>query len=148
MKKVGFIRDDIDAKYKSGEINLREKYILVTSLIYAIDRIANTVGHYDAYRKNGDLSAELKLLLPAIEKLPYKNTIYKEDGNELAKTLSADLVYIDPPYNSRQYCDAYHFLENVAENKSQSFSELLKRWIGQSLKAVTALQKLPMNLKI
>ena len=30
------------------------------------------------------------------------------------RRIEADLVYIDPPYNSRQYCDAYHLLENVA----------------------------------
>lgn len=154
MKKVGFIRDDIDSKYKSGEINLREKYILVTSLIYAIDRIANTVGHYDAYRKNGDLSAKLKLLLPEIEKLSHKNSIYKEDGNELAKTLSADLVYIDPPYNSRQYCDAYHFLENVAENKKPDVFGVAKKMDRSKLKsgyctskAADELEDLVSNLK-
>lgn len=38
------------------------------------------------------------------------------------KDISADLVYIDPPYNSRQYCDAYHLLENVAKwNKPKVF---------------------------
>ena len=42
------------------------------------------------------------------------NEIYKMDSNELAKKIKCDLVYIDPPYNSRQYCDAYHLLENVA----------------------------------
>ena len=36
------------------------------------------------------------------------------DANEFIKNVKADLVYIDPPYNSRQYCDAYHLLENVA----------------------------------
>ena len=40
------------------------------------------------------------------------------DTNELAPEIEADLVYIDPPYNSRQYCDAYHLLENVAELRS------------------------------
>ena len=33
-------------------INYKEYAILITSLLYAMDRIANTVGHYDAYRKN------------------------------------------------------------------------------------------------
>ena len=36
------------------------------------------------------------------------------DANLLVPRIAADLVYIDPPYNSRQYCDAYHLLENVA----------------------------------
>ena len=42
------------------------------------------------------------------------NEQYNTDTNELVKKIEADLVYIDPPYNSRQYCDAYHLLENVA----------------------------------
>ena len=42
------------------------------------------------------------------------NVCYNMDSNVLAQQLHADLVYIDPPYNSRQYCDAYHLLENVA----------------------------------
>ena len=37
-----------------------------------------------------------------------------EDTNELVKNIYADVVYIDPPYNSRQYCDAYHLIENIA----------------------------------
>ena len=44
------------------------------------------------------------------------------DSNELVRKIYADLVYIDPPYNSRQYCDAYHLLENVARwEKPQVF---------------------------
>lgn len=50
-KKIGFIRDDIENKFKNKEINDREKSVLIASLIYSMDRVANTVGHYDAYRK-------------------------------------------------------------------------------------------------
>ena len=42
------------------------------------------------------------------------NQCFNVDSNDLARDIAADLVYIDPPYNSRQYCDAYHLLENVA----------------------------------
>jgi adenine-specific DNA-methyltransferase len=48
-------------------------------------------------------------------KLNSNNTCYNEDTNTLIRRISADLVYIDPPYNSRQYCDAYHLLENIAK---------------------------------
>ena len=118
LKKVGFIRDDIDDLFEKKEINKREKAILITSLIYAVDRIANTVGHYDAYRKNGNLEKELILKFPQIENENNKNNkIFCMDANELVKEFSADIVYIDPPYNSRQYSDAYHFLENIATNE-------------------------------
>ena len=50
--KIGFIREDIEQKYKKQKINKRERALLITSLLYAMDKIAMTCGHYDAYRKN------------------------------------------------------------------------------------------------
>ncbi|WP_104749790.1 DNA adenine methylase [Helicobacter cynogastricus] len=118
LKLVGWIRDDLDEKLKKKEVNEREYSILVTSLIYAIDRIANTVGHYDAYRKNGELERPLELRMPIIaDTYNTHNQIFNMDANVLAKCLSVDIVYLDPPYNSRQYANAYHFLENIARNK-------------------------------
>ena len=123
-KKIGYIREDIDKKYLNKTINFRERAILITSLIYAMDGIANTVGHYDAYRINGDLDKELVLGIPELpdNSININNRIYKENANSLVTKISADIVYIDPPYNSRQYSDAYHLLENVAEwNKPKVF---------------------------
>lgn len=114
-KKIGYIRDDIEEKYINHQINEREKNILVTSLIYSMDRIANTVGHYDAYRKISKIDDKFFMYMLDITEHQKNNVhIYNEDSNELIKKIKADLVYIDPPYNSRQYCDAYHLLENVA----------------------------------
>lgn len=113
-KKIGIIRDDIDKLFDQNIITPREKSYLLTSLMYALDRIANTVGHYDAYRKI-DIPVKKLFLLPLdIKNSPYSADIYKSDANELAKSIKADVVYIDPPYNSRQYSDAYHLLENIA----------------------------------
>lgn len=115
-KRIGYIREDIENKYLNNEINTRERAILITSLLYAMDKIANTVGHYDAYRKNGNLDKKLELcMLNLKSNINNKNNkIFNEDSNELVRNIKADVVYIDPPYNSRQYSDAYHLLENVA----------------------------------
>ena len=115
-KKIGYIREDIEENYTLDNINVRERAILITSLLYAMDKIANTVGHYDAYRKNGDLDKKLELcMLDLKSNINNKNNkIFNEDSNDLVRNLKADVVYIDPPYNSRQYSDAYHLLENVA----------------------------------
>lgn len=53
------------------------------------------------------------VLLPK-ENINPNNLCYNLDANELIKNIEGDLLYLDPPYNSRQYCDAYHLLENVA----------------------------------
>lgn len=114
-RKIGFIRQDIEDKFNSGEINIRERALLITSLLYAMDKIANTCGHYDAYRQGVEFEKHLQLYVPEPEPdINENNVCYNMDTNELASEIEADLVYIDPPYNSRQYCDAYHLLENVA----------------------------------
>lgn len=113
--KIGYIREDIENNYKKGVINSRERAILITSLLYAMDKIAVTCGHYDAYRKGAEFENSLELYVPLAEvNNCASNQCFNEDANNLVKRISADLVYIDPPYNSRQYCDAYHLLENVA----------------------------------
>ena len=114
-RKIGYIREDIEKRYNAGEINARERAILITSLLYAMDKIANTCGHYDAYIKGATFEKHLELTLPlASNENNQNNQSYNEDANKLVERIEADLVYIDPPYNSRQYCDAYHLLENVA----------------------------------
>lgn len=114
-RKIGFIREDIENKYKNDQINARERAILITSLLYAMDKIANTCGHYDAYIRNAEFCRHIELAVPlASNDNNENNQCYNEDANELVKRIEADLVYIDPPYNSRQYCDSYHLLENVA----------------------------------
>ena len=113
--KIGVIREDIEDKYLQSIINERERAILITSLIYAMDKIANTCGHYDAWRKG--IRFDKHLVLPMLDvkaKNNKNNLCFNEDANDLVKHISADLIYVDPPYNSRQYSDTYHLLENVA----------------------------------
>ena len=113
-RKIGVMREEIENIAE----NEKEKNILICSLLYAIDKVANTVGHYDAFRKKLDMLRPVELLIPDIDySRNINNEIYKEDAKELIKKISCDVLYIDPPYNSRQYSDAYHLLENLAEWK-------------------------------
>lgn len=122
-RKIGFIREDIERKFKEHKLNEHERAILITSLLYAMDKIAKTCGHYDAFRRGAVFDKHLELRVPLTQETTLKNnTCYCTDTNELVKHIYADLVYIDPPYNSRQYSDAYHLLENVARwEKPQVF---------------------------
>lgn len=134
--KIGFIREDIEKNYINKNINDRERAILITSLLYAMDKIAKTCGHYDAYRKGAEFDKELELFVPLAEVYNNPNNIcYNEDSNHLVKRLNADLVYIDPPYNSRQYCDAYHLLENVARWKKPEVFGIAKKMDRTKLKS-------------
>lgn len=65
--KIGYIREDIESLYENDRINQRERAILITSLLYAMDKIANTCGHYDAYRKGVVFEKTLELYVPLAE---------------------------------------------------------------------------------
>lgn len=135
-RKIGFIRDDIETRFAKKEINERERAILITSLLYAADKIANTCGHYDAFRQGVEFVRHLELSLPIPEtNLNDANACYNEDANELVTHIAADLVYIDPPYNSRQYCDAYHLLENLARWEHPSVKGVARKMDRSALKS-------------
>lgn len=124
-RKIGFIRETID---RIAE-NSTEKQILITSLIYALDKIANTVGHYDAYRSTLDCHTPLKLRIPKLQKyvINQNNLILNKDANIAIRNIKADVLYLDPPYNSRQYCDTYHLLENITSwAKPQTYGKVKK----------------------
>ena len=44
-----------------------------------------------------------------------KNKSYNEDANQLISHIQGDILYVDPPYNSRQYLPNYHILETIAK---------------------------------
>ena len=51
------------------------------------------------------------------------------DANILANEIKGDVVYIDPPYNSRQYSDTYHLLDNLASWNKPDVKGKQKKWI-------------------
>lgn len=108
---IGEIRERIAS---AKDLSEKEQAILIASLLYSADKIANTVGHYDAFIKGHTLKEQFKYELISPYQTDSKICIYREDANVLAKSLNCDIVYIDPPYNSRQYSRFYHVLENIA----------------------------------
>lgn len=128
-KLIGKIREDLGNKISKKEINNKEYYILLSSLLFSIDKIANTCGHYDAYRKIDNIESKFKyeLILPKKLNKKQKIEIFREDSNKLAKKIKADIAFIDPPYNSRQYSRFYHVLENITKwEKPELYGAALK----------------------
>ena len=147
-RKIGFIREDIELRYHSGTINERERALLITSLLYAADKIANTCGHYDSYRQGIEFDKHIELSIPVpSDTLNKNNTCFNEDANALVQRISADLVYIDPPYNSRQYCDAYHLLENIARWEKPDVVGVARKMDRQHIKSDYSTNKAPAALE-
>ena len=111
-KIIGFIRENIEENKEN--LTEQEYNMLISSLLYSIDKIANTVGHYDAYFKKEFI--EDNFFMRPIDPIEVKAVlIFREDANLLAKQVKTDIVYIDPPYNSRQYSRFYHVLETLTK---------------------------------
>lgn len=109
-KLIGYIRQDIEDR--SVGLTEKERCVLLASLLYSIDSHANTCGHFEAYIKRPIPHKDFKFGL--IEFKSYKGAeIYREDSNALARNVVADVAYIDPPYNSRQYSRFYHVYETL-----------------------------------
>ncbi len=111
-KIIGYIRDDLEEK--RNKITEREFYILLTSLMYEADKIANTCGHFESFLNKVPKERGVQLRVPDIKDLKQKNEIFCKDANQLVREIEADVFYIDPPYNARQYVNFYHVLENLA----------------------------------
>lgn len=117
---IGYIREYIE---KEISLNNKEKNILLASLLYSLDKSANTVGHYDAFIKGKSISDSFCFDLIEPYNIPNKRIhISRKDSNEFAKKIKCDIVYIDPPYNSRQYSRFYHVLENITKWEKPNLS--------------------------
>lgn len=114
--KIDFIRNKINDWYEKTFISENEYYYLISVLVEAVPFISNISGTYGAYNKWWDKRALNNIKLKDIEIINNKqsNMAYNEDGNMLISHISGDILYIDPPYNSRQYSPNYHVLETIA----------------------------------
>lgn len=114
--KIDAIRSKIE-KWKNIEfINEEEYFFLLASLLESADKVANTASVYGAYLKHIKKSAQKELILkPAeFEINENKHDIFNEDANTLIKKIKGDILYLDPPYNSREYGANYHLLNTIA----------------------------------
>lgn len=114
--KCDAIRMKIEEWRKEGKVNEDEYFFLLATLIENIDKVANTASVYGAFLKKIKKSAAKSMVMKPAE-MVYNNQehyVFNEDANELAKRLHTDILYMDPPYNHRQYSGNYHLLETIA----------------------------------
>lgn len=115
--KCDSIRDKIENWKKENKINENEYYFLLASLLEWIDKVANTASVYGAFLKKLKKSAQNIMNLKPVELFinDHEHDIFNQDINTLIKNTSHDVVYLDPPYNHRQYSWNYHILETIAK---------------------------------
>ena len=111
------IRQKIENWKQENIINDDEYFFLVASLIKSADSYANTTSVYGAFLKQLKKSAQKKLVLSPAELIvnAQEHRIYNKDINKLISSIKGDILYLDPPYNHRQYATNYHLLETLAK---------------------------------
>ena len=116
-KKIDAIRSKIQEWKENQLITEDEFYLLLTSLLEAVPFVANISGNYAAFLKCWDPRSlkPIRLRIPNIPESKRNNDAFKSDANQLMRKLSCDILYMDPPYNERQYASNYFMLELIAE---------------------------------
>jgi len=115
--RIDYARNTIEDWNKAHYLSENEYYYLVASVVEGIPFVSNIAGTYGAFNKTWDVrSNKLFILidLPVVDN-GKQNKSYNENGVDLLQRISGDILYIDPPYNERQYLPNYHVLETAAK---------------------------------
>lgn len=114
-KKIDAICMFLENQLHIDNISEDEFYVYKASLIDAISKISNTSGTYGSFLKINDNRKFKNLLLEAqvVTDNGKENECFCEDIRQLIKHVDGDILYLDPPYNNRQYPPYYHILETA-----------------------------------
>lgn len=115
--RIDFARNMVEEWKVAGYLSDLEYYYLIAGIVEGIPFVSNIAGTYGAFNKKWDIRANKVF---EVVKLPVttngkNNHCYNEDGVQLLARISGDILYIDPPYNERQYLPNYHVLETAAK---------------------------------
>lgn len=115
-RKIDAIRLTIEIWKNKGKIDHNSYYFLLASLLESADKVANTASIYGAYLKKLKMPAQKPLYLEGayFELNDNRHEVYNTDSNKLIKEIDGDILYLDPPYNARQYGANYHLLNTIA----------------------------------
>ena len=115
-RKADAVRQAIEQWRAADLITEQEYFYVLCSLLEAIDRVANTASVYGAFLKQFKASAEKPLRLKALELTNHVRGCLatQRNANDLITEIDCDVLYLDPPYNHRQYGANYHVLETIA----------------------------------
>ena len=114
--RIDFIRHTIESWKQEKLLTEDEYYYLLAGLIEGVPYISNITGTYGAYLKQWDKRAykDFEMVRLEVDDNGQANKAYHMDANQLISQIEGDILYLDPPYNARQYASNYHLLETVS----------------------------------
>lgn len=122
-RKLDAIRDEIERLNLAWE----DKCVILTSLIYALDAVDSTMGHYVAYLAKWSPRSfkDLQLKLPKRFPITSDNKVIKGDIFDTIAKTEYDFAYFDPPYGSNnekmppsrvRYNSYYHIWTTIIQH--------------------------------
>jgi adenine-specific DNA-methyltransferase len=126
-KRIDYIRRKLD-EIKST-INDDEYNFILASLLISADAVSNVPAVYGCFLKNFKSKANKPLVLIPIHTLvssPIDGSItYNHNvlNMDFIRSIESDIVYLDPPYNERQYSKNYFPLNIIAKTPDELLSE-------------------------
>lgn len=114
--RIDYSRNKVEEWNNAGLLDKYEYYYLVAAIVEGIPFVSNISGTYGAFHKTWDprTSKKFELIRLDVVENGKSNKCFNEDGVSLLKELNGDVLYVDPPYNERQYLPNYHLLETAA----------------------------------
>ena len=136
-QKIDAIRTQIEIWKNQSKITQDEYFILLATLIESVSFFANVAGVYAAFCKVWDKRALKPFMLKEIQLFKSENEHFCFCENaphllEKSKNLF-DIIYLDPPYNHRQYAPNYHLIETIARYDNPKIQGVagLREWQSQ-----------------
>lgn len=122
-RRLDAIRNEIDRL----DLTATERSVLLTSLIYALDEVDSTLGHFASYLHEWSVRSykPLRLQLPALLPRRAPHQVHRKDIFDLLPQMEIDLAYFDPPYGSNnekmppsrvRYAAYYHLWTTICLN--------------------------------
>lgn len=129
-KKIDAIRLQIEEWKDENLINENEYFVLLAALVESVPFYANISGVYAAFLKEYDPRAlkPLQIKEMSFYESDKSHSVFNKNSMDLLDNLDVDILYMDPPYNHRQYAPNYHLLETIA------------RYDNPSIKGVTGMR--------
>ena len=134
-QKLDAIRDRIEEL----DLNDIDKSVILTSLLFALDAVDSTLGHFVSYLSAWSKRSynDLFLKLPDLKKTEGKHRVIREDIFNVVENNYFDLAYFDPPYGSNnekmppsrvRYSSYYHIWTSVIKHdKPKLFGKVNRR---------------------
>ena len=115
--RIDFARNTVEDWRNDKLLTENEYFYLVACIVEGIPFVSNNAGTYGAFNKSWDVRTNKIFMLIELPILSNGklNRCFNEDGVKLLERITGDILYIDPPYNERQYLPNYHVLETAAK---------------------------------